>query len=139
FPPRKNQTMKASALALAVILSSLVSAHAVTTSTQTANYFLDANGNVGAIATIRQTDPVTNVTTTTLQYTFCVQTAAASCLEGSGTIPNDSFTGTLTTSIRKAEVLSLLADTTQGGFVNLLCKAPDQLGGCTQGTSPATG
>jgi hypothetical protein len=61
------------------------SALAVTTSTQTANYFVDANGNVGVISASRQTDPATNITTTTMSYSFCVQTTAASCQEGSGT------------------------------------------------------
>lgn len=131
--------MKASALALAVILSSLVSAHAVTTSTQTANYFVDANGNVGIISAVRQTDPTTNVTTTTMSYSFCVQTTAPSCEEGSGTIPNDAFAGHLTPNINRAEILNLLVDTTKWGFVNQLCNAPDPFGGCEQGMSPATG
>jgi hypothetical protein len=131
--------MKVSLAALAVILSSLVSAHAITTSTQAFNYFTDANGNVGFIDALRQTDPTTNITTTTMSYSFCVQTTAASCLEGSGTIPNDAFAGHLTSNINLAEVLNLLVDTTKWGFVNQLCNGPDPFGGCTQGTSPATG
>jgi hypothetical protein len=121
------------------ILSSLVSAHAVTTSTSTFNYITDANGNVGVVSATRSTDPATNVTTTTMTYTFCIQTTAPSFQEGSGTIPNDAFAGTLTSSIDRAEILNPLVDTTKWGFVNQLCYAPDQFGGCTQGTSPATG
>ena len=41
--------MKASALALALILASVISAHAVTTNQQVSNYFTDANGNVGLV------------------------------------------------------------------------------------------
>jgi hypothetical protein len=82
--------MKASAVALAVILASLVSAHAVTTNQQAFTYFTDASGNVGFAYVTRQTDPTTNLTTTTLYYSFCVQTTAASCQEGSGVIPNSA-------------------------------------------------
>jgi hypothetical protein len=67
--------MKASAVTLAVILASLVSAHALTTNQQTSNYFTDAGGNVGFVAVERRTDPVTLVSTSTLSYSFCVQTA----------------------------------------------------------------
>jgi len=131
--------MKASAVALAVILLSLVSAHAITTSTQAFAYVIDAGGNVGLVYVFRQTDPTTNLTTTTLSYSFCVQTVAASCLEGSGVIPNSAFAGTLDGNSNRAEVVKLLADTTIQGFANNLCNAPDEFGECTLGTSPATG
>jgi hypothetical protein len=130
--------MKASAIALAVILASFVPAHAVTTNQQVSNYFTDANGNVGLVFVDRQTDPTTNVTTTTLSYSFCIQTTEATCLEGNGVIPNGAFTGTLHGDPLRAEIVKVLADTTIPGFMNELCIGPDPFGGCAQ-ISPATG
>ena len=130
--------MKASALALALILASVISAHAVTTNQQVSNYFTDANGNVGLVYVDRKTDPTTNVTTTTLSYSFCIQTTEASCLEGNGVIPNGAFTGSLHGDSFRAEVVKVLADTTVPGFTNELCTGPDPFGDCAQ-TSPATG
>jgi hypothetical protein len=127
------------AIAKAILFAITASAHAVTTNTQASNYFTDANGNVGFVYVTRKTDPATAVTTTNLSYSFCVQTTAASCLEGNGVIPNNAFTGRLTINIHRADRLKLLADTTIAGFVNTLCNGPDPFGGCTQGTSPATG
>jgi hypothetical protein len=76
-----------------------------------------------------------------LSYSFCVQTTAASCLEGRGVVPNNAFTGTLDGNSSKAEILKVLADTTIAGFTNELCNGPDPFSdtGCAQGTSLATG
>jgi hypothetical protein len=128
------------ALATAFLLVMVVQARAVTTASQAFTTFTDENGNVGVVSVARQLDPFTHATTTTtVTYSFCVQTTAASCLEGSGTVPNDAFTGNLTSSVGKADVLKLHADTTIPGFVNELCIAPDPFGGCEGGISPATG
>lgn len=130
--------MKTSVIALALILASFVPAHAVTTNQQVSNYFTDANGNVGLVFVDRQTDPTTNVTTTTLTYSFCIQTTEATCLEGNGVIPNGAFTGTLHGDPSRAEIVKVLADTTIPGFTNEVCIGPDPFGDCAQ-TSPATG
>jgi len=127
--------------AMVALFVLITSAAAVTVHTQTFTYFTDANGNVGFVYVIRATDPTTNVTTTNLSYSFCVQTTAASCLEGSGLIPNQDFKGKLTTDVHRADVLTLVADTsTIAGFENLICNGgPDEFGGCVDGTSPGTG
>ena len=131
--------MKALTVTLALLLSSLVSAHAVTVSQQATNYFNDADGNAGFVFVERLTDPVTRVTTTDLSYSFCVQTTAASCLEGHGNIPNNAFTGHLDGDNSKPQVVRVEVDTNTPGFVNLLCSGPIDLGGCANGESPATG
>lgn len=110
----------------------------VTTRTWAGGWFTDAQGNVGIVYVARLFDPTTGSTTTNLSYSFCIQTTASSCLEGAGRIPNNEFTG-IVTATSKMDVLILQADTNILGFDNQLCIAPDPYGGCSQGTSPATG
>ena len=125
--------------AKAILFLMTTSAAAITTNQQAFTYFTDAGGNVGFVYVDRQTDPVTQIVTTTLSYSYCVQTTAASCQEGNGVIPNTDFTGTLNGNVKKAELATVLADTSVPGFSNTLCNGPDQFGGCAGGISPATG
>jgi hypothetical protein len=111
---------------------------AVTTRTFAFSYFADVQGNVGFVFVERLFDPTSGSTITNLDYSFCVQTTASSCLEGTGSIPNNEFTGDVTAT-SKMDVLMLQADTNIAGFDNHLCTAPNAIGGCSQGTSPATG
>jgi hypothetical protein len=138
-------------LAAAIILVMVGSAQAATLSATgqaktifvgAVSYFTDsATGQAGFVQVSRDTDPTTNVTTTFLVYTFCLQDPDNTpCLEGFGSIPNNAFTGQVTSNVHKADVLNLLADTTIPGFENDFCLAPNEFGGgCDQGTSPATG
>ncbi len=104
-----------------------------------ASLFLDPNGNTGIASVISSTD-TTGVLTTSLFYSFCVQTTANACLEGNGQIPNAAFTGRLKVDFASPDVLALNVDTSRvPGFTNQICYAPDGFGGCSQGIAPATG
>ena len=122
-----------------LLLMTNSAAAAVTTNHQAFSWFIDASGNTGFVSVQRKTDPVTRIVTTTLSYSFCVETTAASCLEGTGVIPNSAFSGSFSGKFWQADVVKLLADTTMPGFVNDLCNGPTPIGGCLQGKSPATG
>lgn len=132
------KTLLKISLIKAVFLLFASSAAATNINTQAFSYFTDPAGNTGFVYVDRATNPTTKVVTTTLSYSFCLQTTAATCQEGNGVIPNGAFTGILSGRFWVADVVKVLADTTIPGFVNTLCNQPDEFG-CGQGTSPATG
>ncbi len=113
-----------------------VMAQAVSSQTFAVSWFTTPEGSTGIVSVIRQGNPVT----TQLFYSTCVDTDQPVCQEGTGNIPNASFTGNVSTSLTRANVMSLLVDTTAPGFQNWLCIAPDyDLATCDGGTAPATG
>jgi hypothetical protein len=100
------------------------------------SWFTTPDGSTGIVSVIRQGSPVT----TQLFYSTCVETDDAVCQEGSGPIPNNAFAGSVSTSLKPGNILSLYVDTSGPGFSNWLCLQPDyDLATCDGGTAPATG
>ena len=113
-----------------------VMAQAAAPQTMAVSWFTDPSGSTGIVSVIRQGNPVT----TSLYYSFCVETEQAVCQEGTGPIPNAAFQGTVGTQLKGNDVLTLLADTTGAGFSNWLCLQPNyETASCDLGTAPATG
>ena len=128
--PRKIGSMKASLVVL--FLASLATAQ---TQTLASSWFYDQDGNTGIVSVIRQGN------TTQVYYSFCVETEAASCNQGSGFVPNSAFTGSINTNLKSGNVLTLQVDTSLvPGFSNWVCIQPDyETAGCLGGQSPTVG
>jgi hypothetical protein len=104
------------------------------------SWFLDDAGNTGIVSLVRQTDPYTGKIITDLFYSFCVETEAASCLEGKGRIPNSEFLGTIYTDYTRPDVITVNANTDIPGFDNYICVTPNyDTDSCDGGELPATG
>jgi hypothetical protein len=131
----KEGAMKTLALLLALITSA-----SAKTSTLAVSEFLDGQGNTGLVSLVRQPYP-DGTTRTQIYYTFCYETEAASCLEGTGFIPNSAFKGSISTNYNTPNTLTVYVDTsTIPGFDNHLCLAPNyETDTCDGGEVPATG
>lgn len=102
------------------------------------SWFFDQQGNTGIVSVVREPDPTTGQPFTQLFYSFCVETEAAQCQEGTGIIPNATFQGQIHSKHAK-DTLTLLADTTVPGFQNWLCITPNYDTASCGSTAPATG
>jgi hypothetical protein len=99
--------------------------------------FLDPQGNTGIVSVSRSTD--SGVTITRMAYSFCLETTASQCAEGTGEVPASDVTSNLSTNLAQPAKLTLLADTsTIAGYSNSLCINPDNEFGCGS-TVPASG
>jgi len=107
------------------LLAQAAPASKITVNTMASSLFFDPNGNTGFASVTRSIDPDALVTTTTLFYSFCIETTAALCLQGNGTIPNEAFSGEVGANSSRTNVLTLNADTTVPGFTNELCQVED--------------
>jgi hypothetical protein len=125
--------------ALVLLLVFVASASAKTLTFAVSN-FLDGQGNTGLVSLVRQPWPDGTIRTT-LYYTFCYETEAASCLEGTGNIPNSAFKGTISTNYATPNTLTVYVDTSNvAGFDNHLCLNPNyETDSCDGGEAPATG
>jgi len=77
-----------------------------------------------------------------LDYTFCIAEAVASCQRGTGYIPNEVFTGSVSTNGNQPSVLRLLVDTSNvpTNFFNFTCfQYEPEFGECLGGIAPAVG
>jgi hypothetical protein len=123
-----------------VLLLVFVTSASAKTLTFAVSEFLDGQGNTGLVSLVRQPYPDGTIRTQ-IYYTFCYETEAASCLEGTGFIPNSAFKGTISTNYNTPNTLTVYVDTsTIPGFDNHLCLAPDyETDTCDGGEVPATG
>lgn len=129
--------MKLTAIVMLFPLAALAApASNVTTNTLASSLFFDPDGNTGFVTVIRQTDPTTLVSTTSLFYSFCVQTTAALCQQGNGVIPDSAMQGQIGANSSPNNVLTVAADTNVAGFTNEVCQSED---GFTFNCVPATG
>ena len=129
--------MKLTAFAILISLAAMAEpAPKITTNFLASSLFFDPAGNTGFVTVIRQTDPVSLATTTSLFYSFCVQTTAALCQQGNGVIPDSSLRGQVRSNSSPNNVLTLLADTNVSGFTNEICQSED---GFPFNCVPATG
>jgi hypothetical protein len=116
--------MKLTAVVIFLSLIALAApAPKITTSTLASSLFFDPNGSTGFVTVIRGTDPDSLVTTTTLFYSFCVESTATFCQQGNGVIPNTALQGEITAHSSVNNVLTVVADTSVAGFTNEICES----------------
>ena len=108
---------------------------ATTTVTLASVVFVTPNGALGTLFVVRSLPGQCDVTCTALGYSFCVDPVPG-CQEGSGWIPDDAFSGTVTGNYLKPDKLTLRyeAVTQRDFFENVICNAFDQYGNCIDGT-----
>jgi len=115
--------MKLIAVLLLSALAQAASTPKITTSTLASSLFFDPDGNTGFVTVIRQTDPDSLITTTSLFYSFCVETTAIFCQQGNGVIPDGALQGEIKANSSPNNVLTVTADTNVAGFTNEICES----------------